>query len=457
MYSFLGNRDEDGDYSEVYYNCDIVNGRVLDQGSSTDPEVKFNETRDSPIIKNASKYDFSIVRFTMDGAGKDLPIWIPVIEKGTAQNDRDLTVYKITLRVRVDTGAGVVIYQSTKPLMFEAEDKGAELPHAPSNNGGVQDLTGRYYYVSSYESVVSMVNTTFESCWTDLNTQYNTATGNNLSSHVPIMSYDSQTNLFTISCDNWGWGSNSFGGDSLDTPLMVGQNNTTSNSLGATITENWDMFFNSNMYGLFSNFKMKYWGGDVETDNRTYQILTLYPTISNNNKFGGSLIDADLHRIYDQTGTRLQINYAGGIGLKDIELITFTQDYPSNATLWSPIQSIVFTTTLIPVLNEFVGQPQKFGDSNDASSSTTQNAFQPIITDIALPLSKSSDYRGFLEYSPQAEYRMIGLTSSNQEIKNIDIQVFWKNRLDGTLVPVRMFNLSSISVKMLFRRKDRNY
>jgi hypothetical protein len=32
--------------------------------------------------------------------------------------------------------------------------------------------------------------------------------------------------------------------------------------------------------------------------------------------------------------------------------------------------------------------------------------------------------------------------------------VFWKCRLDNTLYPVTMFNLSSVSIKMLFRHKS---
>jgi hypothetical protein len=42
---------------------------------------------------------------------------------------------------------------------------------------------------------------------------------------------------------------------------------------------------------------------------------------------------------------------------------------------------------------------------------------------------------------------------SKTDIRQIDIQVFWKNRLDNQLVPITMYNLSSISLKILFRHK----
>ena len=52
----------------IYYNADIINGRLIDEGSGKDPKISFNETRDSPIVKDASQYYFSIVRFSMDGS-----------------------------------------------------------------------------------------------------------------------------------------------------------------------------------------------------------------------------------------------------------------------------------------------------------------------------------------------------------------------------------------------------
>jgi S1-C subfamily serine protease len=60
----------------VYYNADIV-ADAFDPSSlglDRDPPIRFQETRSTPLINDISKYMFSIIRFTMDGAGKDLPI-----------------------------------------------------------------------------------------------------------------------------------------------------------------------------------------------------------------------------------------------------------------------------------------------------------------------------------------------------------------------------------------------
>ena len=134
-----------------------------------------------------------------------------------------------------------------------------------------------------------------------------------------------------------------------------------------------------------------------------------------------------------------------------------TQDYPSTDSLWSPISSVVFTSTLLPVRSEATGQPVVLGTSNTGfSSSSTQSAFQPIITDISLDTSTSgaAAYRSFIYYAPTAEYRLSDFTSSKHDIRNVDIQVFWKNRLDNNLYPITMFNCSSVNLKIMFRHKD---
>jgi hypothetical protein len=133
------------------------------------------------------------------------------------------------------------------------------------------------------------------------------------------------------------------------------------------------------------------------------------------------------------------------------------QDYSSTDSLWSPVSSIVFTSTLLPVKSEQTGAPVVLGIGNlGFSAPTVQSAFQPIITDISLDTSSGSAdaYRRFIYYAPAAEYRLSDFSSSKQDVRNIDIQVFWKNRLDNQLYPVTMFNLSSVSIKVMFKHKD---
>jgi hypothetical protein len=132
------------------------------------------------------------------------------------------------------------------------------------------------------------------------------------------------------------------------------------------------------------------------------------------------------------------------------------QEAISTDSLWSPISSLVFTSTLLPIKAEATGAPVILGNGNlGFSSATVQSAFQPIITDITADTSVrgSYAYRGFIYYTPTAEYRLSDFSPSKQEIRNIDIQVYWKCRLDNQLYPVQMYNLSSVSLKVMFKKR----
>jgi hypothetical protein len=42
---------------------------------------------------------------------------------------------------------------------------------------------------------------------------------------------------------------------------------------------------------------------------------------------------------------------------------------------------------------------------------------------------------------------------SRQEIRNIDIQIFWRNKLDNELYPLTIPNGGTISFKLMFRHR----
>ena len=134
------------------------------------------------------------------------------------------------------------------------------------------------------------------------------------------------------------------------------------------------------------------------------------------------------------------------------------QDFSSVDSLWSPISSIVFTSGLLPVKSEATGEPVVYGKDNvGISTATAKSAFQPIVTDIALNLGQTggaANYRQFIYFTPSAEFRLSDFATSKQDIRNIDIRVWWKNRLDNQLYPLQMYNLSSVSIKVMFKHKD---
>jgi len=413
---YLGDVDESKDSDIVYLNVDVINNRTIDLGLGTDPLIRFNETRDTPIINDASKYYFSIIRFQMNGAGRDLPILIPQVQIG--QPDPNLTAYSTTLKATVAydiPAVGVRTFNSTKQvyIQFVSESVGAPTPQPPII---AQDLNSKYYFVYTFQHWVDLVNTALATALSQIQTDFQTfwtAEGGagiapTLTTKVPYLEYDPSAKLFSMYADNYGFG---------------GSARTSAGSL--TDDENIQLYFNSNLFGLLSNFSNLYLGQD-QINGKDNEILF-------QNKLGKNL--------YTYDGTIYYI---------------CKQDYESISSLWSPISSIVFTTTLLPIIPEQVGTPVKFGASNVQIPFSSPSAFQPIITDISLPLDSPADYRGLVQYNPSGEYRLTSMTSSRQEVRNIDCQVYWKNRLNNELYPITMFNLSSVSIKMMFRKKSFN-
>jgi len=422
------NMEKQGDSKNpamVYYNFDIINSRTIDEGLSRDPDTVFNETRDQPIISDCSKYYFSIVRFTMNGTGRDIPLFIPRIQIGQA--NPNLTVYTLGFSLTVeDTINGIqetITFNVNRNIVFQPQLLSSQIPQPPLNT---QDVANPYYFIFTYDHWVNLVNQTYLLLFQDLQLLYDgwrtsfvpPAPLRPLTTTAPYMKYNKDNGLFSIYYDTYGFG----GSDSTSFGFI---NNR----------EQFTPYMNSNSWGLFGSFPALYTGGDVASSNTV-----------NENNFSIELI------VKNDLGTNLY-SYPPAPA-PTINYFVMTQDYITTNSLWSPVSSIVFVSNLIPVLSEGTAQPIEYGQGNVLTPTSSTSAFQPIITDISLPMDRANDYNNFVSYVPQAEYRLSTMANSPQEVRNIDVQIYWKNRLNGQLYPLKLFNLSSVSVKIMFRRRD---
>ena len=64
----------------LYYNATIVNNTIDTNQASDDPIVRFQDTRETPLIKDISNYNIGVESFNLDGATKSLPLFIPQIQ-----------------------------------------------------------------------------------------------------------------------------------------------------------------------------------------------------------------------------------------------------------------------------------------------------------------------------------------------------------------------------------------
>jgi hypothetical protein len=430
--------EQKSDPDLVYYSANIINNGSQDDAKlpdEPDPEVVFQEQRDSPIIQDCSKYNFSIIRFSLNGTGRNLPIFIPQIRLGANNlgQNVNLTVYDVSLSVTYNIPAGPFsgTLNATQAVIYEPEITDpavAPVPPASSTLTG-QILSTKYYWVMDVAHWVNLVNKAYQDCWVALNTLFAGATGGlQLQTQPPRWTFDPSTNLFYCWCDRYGFGDN-------QEPIIAGPGNINVPSRLSGVPplnaqdENFSMFMDANLFGMMGvNMENRY----VNLGNsQTYKILVGNPAKLFNNIYNVTAPPAAVAKSYWY----------------------MVQDHPSTSSLWCPVESIVFTTGTLPLVFENTGEPVRFGTGNVGSQTSTQSAFIPIITDIQLSNETAFDYRVYTQYAPDAEYRMLSFQKSAVPITQIDLRVFYKNRLDGNLYPLTMYNLSSCSVKILFRRR----
>ena len=495
---------EEPDY--IYYNADIINNNNQDkaglvQGPPSyvvlpDPQIRFNETRDKALIHNAANYHFSIVRFSMNGANLDLPLFIPSIVSGQIYDAYAVqyglqSVYSMTFTYQqmwnVDVGGPVEIQAQTiaEYMYWRPQNRNDILAPPPALDQPIgptnQDLSSRWWWANDYTYVLSLLNAdVLQYGWNDLYIAFQAAwttaqAAQGFTTPMPYATYQDFINgvgvppQITWNPDNKRM---TFFADSD----CFGERLTNFVDLTAPGTPAYPpycrVFMNNNMYGLFSGFSTIYY--NESTIPSTYPVTAAWPlnpysTLTQVENATQELMFTN--RFFENVVDYRTPNYAGTPPLGYVPTIpvnlqkvywSIYQDFSCVDTLWSPIASLVFQSSLMPIVKEAINPPTDLGTGNLAQSiaksngvGVAQSAFSPIITDVAIDQfgSGADAYRHFIYYAPTAEYRLSD-TTGNQEIRNIDISVFWKARLTGQIYPIQMFNLSSVGIKVMFRKKD---
>lgn len=456
---YFGATKADPDPSHVYLTCNMINSDTTDVDPATglavnDPLARFTESRDSYIINDASKYDISIIRFSIIGG--DTPLWMPVIRTGAAQNNVNLTAYDLALTYSQswNTNLGVVTFTVTPAqtaVIFVPEYQNQAIAPTPITPVTRQDISTRYYWISTYQAVVDMFNTALNAAYQTLYTDFAAAwaaypgltdpfpfaTVADMQAVVqaPQIRFDEASKYFTIVADSDGFGDrlNTF----TPTPYAPGV-------AGAQTAPQFRLFFDMNTFGLFSHFKNIFWNMRTSPfastpEGYVYEILFV-------------------NEVYQNIENWALSPYSTYVpAAKQKKYWLNKQDYLS-VDFWSPISSYVFTTTLLPVKCEYNTPPLDLGRSNVGNAATSsRNDFSPVISDLVVNIEQGAHANnGFVLYAPAAEYRMISCTSAKSPIQQVDLQVWWQHRLTGQLMPVSMFNNAQFNIKIMFRRKDWN-
>lgn len=212
---------------------------------------------------------------------------------------------------------------------------------------------------------------------------------------APYMTYDPVTGLFSLNAVTT-FHNNAF--TDINQPIKV--------------------WFNTNLWSFFNNFEKIYNGNSptaFNTNGKNYNII-IKPTGNNEiiipATFGGP---------------------TPGFGM--------SQEFQSLSS-WNTVRQLAFFTNSIPIRTEAI--------PNTFNSNSTIQSYQPILTDFQLSLDVP--LRTYAQYVPTSEYRLVDMIGTN-ELKRINLIVFWQDK-NNALYPIYIDPLDSLSVKILFRRKN---
>lgn len=359
----------------------------LENNGVTPPVLNFIETRNVPFLYDPEQYYMSIIRFSLDTP--NLPVLIPTIQLN--QSDINLTIYSVSLQWSNPLNP-TDIFTSSEPVIYIPQSKVASIP-PPTTVNGIQYNGGNYYNIYNYQYFVYLINETFIVCYNQLKTIVEGAGLVLPSDYYPVLSWDTSNNTAILNCDVLGY---------------------------STVATNYiKIFFNTSLAQLFSSFPVIINSaiGDLNA-----QIITNSFSSSNVVQYPPFNPEYDAIQVFQECST---------------------------IALWTPITSIVFTSTTLPIVSNQVSTPIVFNNSTIFGGNGNNALVQQIISDF---ISDDGIYRPNLVYQPTAQYRWIQLMG-NQPLTTFDLQVFYKDRL-GILNPFYLSSGSTATIKILFSKKS---
>ena len=314
-----------------------------------------------------------------------LPLFVPQVLIGQANPNK--TAYSLSLSFTYLA----VEYIFQQFITYVCSDSTQPTPSAPTT---AQDFSSDYYYVFNLQDWVKMMNTALIASYTALTTDPAfIASGAVLpSTNIPFFEWNSTDQVFQLSADNAGYNS------ALASPIKI--------------------FLNTGLYTLLNNF----------------------PILKNN---PSSVV---------ASGKNYQFNFYNNNGLNLYNMGTYSviQLFQDNSTvgLFNPVQAIVFTSSLLPLVQGVIGNTKTY----NTASTGQNNQVAPVITDFVVPFSKDNQFRPNLEYTPSGEYRLIDLYGLTP-LQSIEITVQWRDMF-GVFHPFQLLSGCSAQLKLMFRRKD---
>jgi hypothetical protein len=133
----------------------------------------------------------------------------------------------------------------------------------------------------------------------------------------------------------------------------------------------------------------------------------------------------------------------------------YTKTETPSLQFWSPLSSVVFCSQSIPVEPTNQIPTIVLGSSTNTDKNGVNNNINVanIISDFEVNLVKGYEGRSINYYSPPGEYRLLDVIG-NRPLSELNVIVYWRDKLIGALHPVVLHSGGAASLKILFRKKN---
>jgi len=525
----------------VYYNGTVINNNISSTQSNSDPNLKFTDQRQNPIVPDVANYELCVKNFSLNGVTKTLPVFIPQINPASVNlsvtdveavqipsksvldvtytlafpyslfvgqpidsviqisgggtysfgptnliNPGPLTITAVTpttftvqfscpptasipitagTTFRNPTDVTTTIYEvsvgiyngstyemSSAPVIWEPENR-ANYTNVPRTALPTQ-LETDYYYCYDYSHMVKLINVALVTAWDAARTVGPTIAG----TQRPTLQFDETTGLFSLSQD----ASTSMVpfGNSFPQPYDTVVASVTASASGGTYVAGEYSFvgWNTCLDQLLTNFPSFYYGVGKSwaTSPHLLPEVVVNTGLTVDLLTGGATTNSPIGltlKTKPTLSTSQLINPLGGAGLTNGFYSILTQDFKSTGGAWSPISSFVLVTNQIPVRNEFNANPVKFGTANIGAGESNSGSFQKVLIEAPINAVSADIWRGWVLYEPLTD-TYSSLDPSHDGITDVDVSLFWRNRLTNSLIAVTVPNQGTMNLRLLFRRKN---
>ena len=427
----------------VYLDLSIMNDDVT--GTGTSQNLYFTEIRNTPIIDNPTDYQLSVLRFTLETPARTLPIFIPSMDTSPSNTDPTnlktnyyvTLTYDSTLNPNPNISPQVQLI-ATVPVLWLPEDLTQRY---------VSDNTSPYYYCWSVDWFLALVNGALNRATIALLDYFSAHAMYDQDINNPILIFDEATSTFTMLV-----------GSTKDVvsanDFYTNYNNTT--GLPPCRCSIW---FNEPLMNLFSSFSSIYYGTSPYNVNPSNILKSFTPASTSINYNYPNILSTNhgvcAYQLYFPFQNFLnQVQVSGGYENPPYTYLEYQQEYPALAS-WSPVSSIVFTSSVLPIRMSQTSPSEIYNDNSTINRNGNNSQIIPLISDFVVPLTTGLEYKPSIEYAPAAEYRLIDLLGSSP-INNVDFSVFWKDKY-GNIIPFQLGSQCTSTLKLLFRKKGTSF